>query len=213
MPPADAFLRDIYNVIVSGLDHELYKYVLELYGTPSYRDTMMAWFLSGATTDQIVQGSGVTAEVLAVFERLFIDSSVFRNKLEWRAYAEFYAAHCCFDDVGKKQVQIATLEGPIPLLAYWKIGNEIIRITDEEILSTQLMLAHIKALAARNVSVTTPEAKEAFRWGQFAVNTAQRRNSLDDTSEIEVDAIVAIQRRKATVEAQEVGINLADIKH
>jgi hypothetical protein len=36
---------------------------------------------------------------------------------------------------------------------------------------------------------------------------------LDDTGEIEVDAIVAIQRRKSTVEAQEVGLTLADIQH
>lgn len=213
MPPEDAFLRDIYNVIMQDLDHEIYKYVLELYGTPSYRDTMIAWFLSGATTDQIVQGSEVHPDALAVFEKLFIDASVFRNKLEWRAYADYYAANCCHSDAGKKQIKIAILEGPIPLLAYWKKGNEIIKVTDEEVLSSQLVLAHIKSLAARNASVTDPTAKEAFKWGQFAVNTAQRRNALDDNSEIEVDAIVAIQRRKATVEAQEIGLNLEEIQH
>jgi len=213
IPPTDAFLLDIYNVIVQGLEHELYQYALELYGTPQYRDTLMAWFLSGATTEQIIQGTRIAPDVLAAFEKLFIDTSVFRNKLEWRSFAEYYVAHCCHDDAGKQQVKMAILEGPIPLLSYWKLGNEIIKLTDEEVLSTQLVLAHIKALTARNATVTAPEAKEAFRWGQFAVTTAQRRNTLDDNSEVEVDAIVAIQRRKATVEAQEVGLDLADIKH
>ena len=31
MLPADAFLRDIYNVIQGELDHETYKYVLDIY--------------------------------------------------------------------------------------------------------------------------------------------------------------------------------------
>ena len=78
-PPSDAFLRDIYSVIVEGLDHEIYKYALEIYCVPQYRDTMVAWFLSGATTEQIIQGSQVDPDTLAAFEKLFIDSSVFRK--------------------------------------------------------------------------------------------------------------------------------------
>jgi len=212
-PPADIFLRDVYSVMQGTLEHEVYQYVLEIYSTPPFRDTMVAWFLSGANTEQIIQGSDVHAEALAGFEKLFLDSSTFRNKMEWRAYAEYYVANCCHDEVGQKQVKMAALEGPIPLLSFWKKGNEIIRVTDEEILSQQAVMAHVKATAARNASITDPTAKEAFKWGQFAVNTAQRRNVLHEVSDVEVDAIVAIQKRKATVEAQELGLNIADIKH
>lgn len=212
-PPEDAFLLDVYNVMAGILKHDVYQYALEIYAVPTFRDTMVAWFLSGASVDQMIQGSGVHAEALGAFEKLFIDSSTFRNKLEWRAYAEYYVANCCYNAAGEKQVKMAALEGPIPLLSYWRKGNELIRLSDEEILTQQALLAHVKALTARNASVTDPAAKEAFRWGQFAVATAQRRNVLHDTSEVEVDAIVAIEKRKATVEAQEIGLDLADIKH
>jgi len=188
-------------------------YVLELYTVPQFRDTMVAWFLSGATTEQIVQGSHVNMDALAAFEKLFVDSAAFRNKMEWRAYAEYYVANCCFNEIGEKQVKMGTLEGPIPLLSYWRQGNEIIKLSDEEIMSQQVMLAHVKALAARNASVTDPAAKEAFKWGQFAVAVAGRRNVLHAETDSEVDAIVAIQKRKATLAAQELGLDLADIKH
>ena len=74
-------------------------------------------------------------------------------------------------------------------------------------------MAHVKSLTARNASVTDIAAKEAYKWGQFAVATAQRRSSLQDTSEVEMDAIVAIQKRKATLEAEEAGLALSDILH
>ena len=213
IPPEDAFLRDVYSVMLGELKHEVYVYALELYTVHQFRDTMMAWFLSGATTEQILQGSGVDIDALAAFEKLFIDATTFRNKMEWRAYAEYYVANCCYNEIGEKQVKMGTLEGPIPLLSYWRIGNELIKITDEEIMSQQVMVAHIKALAARNASVTDPVAKEAFKWGQFAVAAAGRRNVLHDVTDSEVDAIVAIQKRKATLEAHEIGLDLADIKH
>ncbi len=212
-PPNDPFLLEVYNVIIGATKNEIYHYALEIYQIHTQRDTMVAWLISGATMAQMMQGSGVTAEAIAVFEKLFMDSEAFRNKMEWRAYAEHYVANCCADDRGGQQVKMASLEGPIPLLSFWRKGNELIRITDEEIMSQQAMLASVKALAARNASVTDPAAKEAFKWGQFAVATAQRRNLLTDTTEVEIDAIVAIQKRKATVEAQEIGLVLADIKH
>lgn len=188
-------------------------YVLELYTVRQFRDTMVAWFLSGANHTQIRQGSEVDLDAIAIFEKLYVDSTAFRNKMEWRAYAEYYVTNCCYDEMGEKQVKMGALEGPLPLLSFWRKGNEIILLTDEEIMSQQAMMAHVKALAARNASVTDPAAKEAFRWGQFAVAVAGRRNVLNDTTDAEVDAIVAIQKRKATVEAQEIGLDLADIKH
>jgi len=213
IPPSDTLLKDIYNVILGELSHETYKYIIEMYKVPQQRDTLVAWFLSGANMGQIKQGSGVDQEALAAFELMFIDSASFRNKMEWRAYSEYYVAHCCADEMGQKQVKMGVLEGPIPLLAFWKKGNEEIKLTDTEILTQQALLAYVKSLAARNASITDPEAKEALRWGQFAVSSAARRNILNDTTETEVDAIMAIKRRRATLEAKEAGLSLADIAH
>lgn len=212
-PPSDEFLRDIYNVILGELDHETYKYVLEMYMEGTQRDTLVAWFLSGANIEQIIQGSGVVEDALKVFERLFVDPEAFRNKMEWRAYAEYYALNCCANENGQKQIKMGVLEGPIPLLAFWKRGNELIKITDTEIMSQEAILAYVKSLAARNASILDPEAKEALRWGQFAVSSAARRNILNDTSEVEVDAIVAIRKRRATVDSLDIGLSLDEIGH
>ena len=86
-------------------------------------------------------------------------------------------------------------------------------LSDQEILTQQVILAHTKALAARNAGITDQEAKEAFKWGQFAVSTAARRSNIQDTGELETDAIVAIQKRKATLDAGEAGLELSEIYH
>ena len=211
--PEDSFLRDIYNVIEGNIEHKLYKYVLSMYYTHRERDTLIAWFISGADLPQIMQGTGVTADALNIFEKLYIDPEAFRNKMEWRAYAEYYVSECCADETGEKQVKIGVLEGPIPLLYFWQRGNEVIRISDTEVLTQQTLLAYVKATAARNASITDPESKEALRWGQFAVSSAAKRNLLNDPADVEVDAIVAIQKRRATLEAQEAGLDIADIAH
>ena len=88
VPPADALLRDVYNVITGESQHETILYVIELYQTLRSRDTLVAFFLSGADFPQILQGSGVDIDALRLFEQLYIDSSVFRNKMEWREYAD-----------------------------------------------------------------------------------------------------------------------------
>ena len=46
MPPDDAFLRDVYNVMIGKSEHEGIMYALELYITHEYRDTLIAFFLS-----------------------------------------------------------------------------------------------------------------------------------------------------------------------
>ncbi len=212
-PPADAFLRDVYNVIVGESDHEIIHYALELYHTPRFRDTLMAFFLSGATMLQVMQGTGVAADTLMVFEKLFINLDVFRNKMEWRAFAEHYVAKCCADEDGETQVKKAIIDGPITLLVHWRIGEEPVFLSDKEILTQQALLAHTKSMAAWNARLTDAESKEAYRWGQFAVSTAQRRNNINDNSDVETDAIVAIQKRKATLEANEAGLALSDILH
>ncbi len=212
-PPEDALLRDVYNVILGESKHETIMYVLELYHTHKSRDTLVAFFLSGAELPQIMQGTGVDADALRMFEQLFIDSTVFRNKMEWRAYAEYYVDQCCADENGQLQVKKGHLDGPITLMAHWAKGNEVITLTDQQILTQQALMAHTKALAARNAGITDIEAKEAYRWGQFAVNTAQRRSNLQDTADVEMDAIVAIQKRKATLEAEEAGLSLSEILH
>jgi hypothetical protein len=189
------------------------EYVFELYDDHPSRDTLVAFFLSGATMAQIVQGTGIDSDTLATFEKLFIDITVFRNKLEWRAFAEHYVEECCANEAGEAQIKKGILDGPIALLAHWRVGNEMIFLSDQEILTQQVLLAHMKALTARNAGVTSAEAKEAFKWGQFAVNTATRRSTLRDTSEIETDAIVAIQKRKATMDAKEAGLEPGEILH
>lgn len=213
IPPDDALCRQVYSVMRGELEHSTIRYALEIYQNPSYRDTVMAFFLSRADTNQIVQGTGVDADTLSVFEKLFIDSDTFRNKMEWRAYAEFYEARCCYNDSGKEQVKIGVLNGPIALVLHWHQGNEKIELSDATIITQQLRLAIMKSLVSRNASVTDAEAKEAFKWGQFAVNAALRRSTMKGGAEIETDAVMAIRKRKSTLSINETGMKPSDFLH
>ena len=211
--PADSFCREVYSVMNGTLELEPIIYALDIYENPSYRDTLIAFFLSGANTSQMMQGTRVDADTLSAFEKLFIDINVFRNKMEWRSYAEYYEANCCADEKGREQIKIGVLNGPIGLILHWHIGNEQIVLSDHEILTQQLRLAFVKSMVSRNASVTDSEAKEALKWGQFAVGAALRRSTLKGNTEIETDAIMAIKQRKSTMTIEETGMTAADFLH
>jgi len=206
-------MRRVYSVIHDEAEDEHIQYVVELYLDPRQRDSLMAFFLSGATLEQAEKGLGVDIDVLTMFKALYADMSVFRNKMEWRYYAEEYATTMCYDTAGEEQVKGGVLYGPTFLMMFWASGSEDVPISEREIITTQMKMAYIKAFAAKNVSITTAEAKEAYKWGQFAVSSAKQRNTIKDTGDLETGAKVAIKQRKATMKADEAGLNLSDILH
>lgn len=212
-PPDDSFLRDVYSVIVNQMDYENIKYALELHMTPPYRDTIMAFFLSWATLEQVGQGTGIALDVLSIFEKLFIDRAVFRNKLEWKSYVLFYADKCCHDDAGRDQVMKGATEGPLSLLQHWRVGNESLFPSKWDLVSDFIMIAYEKAIIARNSSILSEAAKEAYKWSALTLKTLQVQEGLKDIRHGALEAHTAIEQRESTLKVTDLGIQPADIAH
>lgn len=211
-PPQDDFQLKVYNVIIGESLDPFMTHVLEIHEMPQFRDTMTAFFLSGATLDQIHIGLKVDMETLAAYEKLFFDRSAFRNRMEERFYAEMYLDSESFSDDGRQQIKCGLLYGVYSLLERW-MGGDIIEIPAREVASKFIMTAFNKAQIAKNSSINSPEAREAFKWGVSSVRTTIEKDAMKDADNIETNALVAIQKRKATLTPQEAGIPLDQILH
>ena len=212
-PPTDAFELRIYNVLIGEVNDETVQYVLDMHRVPYQRDTLMAFFLSNATLDQIQTGLGVDLSSAELFETLFIDRSVFRNKMEWRMFAKYYAATFCEDDATRKQLESGVAKGPHLLMSYWCHGNEQVDIPDQLIAHQLQMVAYEKALVAKGAAITSAEAREAKQWGAAAMRNILDRANMKTQNDLETDAIIAIQKRKATLTAAEANLDLGEILH
>lgn len=211
--PEDPFLRDVYSVVKGTYQDKEIHEALYLYHVPYERDVIIAFFLSGATLDQIRYGLGISVDVLRPFATLFIDMKTFRNKIEWRLYAKYYADNCCIPDV-KKQLEVGLSHGPHILMHHWTMGSDVLEIPEREILSRWTMTAYSKAMIARDASINSAAAKEAFKWGAMAVKSVMElRNMRTEASDTNLDAVLAIKKRRDVLEPKELGISIADIAH
>lgn len=215
-PPEDPFLLQAYEVAngttdpaeASAIEEALY-----LYHVPYERDVVIAFLLSGASLQQTHYGLGISLESLANFEALFMDRKTFKNKIEWRLYAQYYAAQRVVPEV-KQMLLSGMAHGPAVLMDHWTMGNDVMEVPEREIVSRWAMTAYSKALVARGANVTSQEAKEAFKWGAMAIKSvSELRNTRAETNGAGMDALLAIEKRRVVVSPKELGISLTDIGH
>jgi hypothetical protein len=211
-PPEEVFLREVYDVITGAKPDDIIREALYLFHVPYERDTLVSFFLSGATLNQILYGTGVRIEVLRVFESLFMDRTQLKNKMEWRLYGKYYAANKATDDV-RRQIEVGLAYGPSVLMDYWTMGNDVMEIPEKEILSRWTMTAYSKAMVARGSSVNSAAAKEAFKWGAIAVKSVMELRNAKTDNDTSMDAVLAIEQRKNVVNPKELGVPLTDIMH
>lgn len=211
--PEDPFLAEVYSVYRGENDSRAIQEALYLYHVPYERDVVIAFLLSGATLQQTHYGLNIALEILANFENLFMDRKTFKNKIEWRLYAQYYLAHKAVPEA-RQMLQAGMAHGPSVLMDHWTMGNDIMDVPEREILSRCAMTAYTKALVARECSVTSLEAKEAFKWGAMAIRSiAELRNTRAETGDTQMDALLAIEKRRVVVPPKELGISLTDIGH
>jgi len=209
--PADPFLRKVYSVMKGKEEHQSVAEALDLIENISHRISVTAYFLSGADIEQISRSLLISPDTLTVFGKLCIDTSVFRNKLEWNDYVVSYVKHYCADNERlKKEVQCAVTIGPIALEKYWQRGNEKLAITDKDLTRKVLETALEKAVLAVGSSINSNESREALKWGRFAVSIAPVHNNMKDTQELEDGAWAVIEKRREAKRPQDTDIGEVD---
>ena len=217
LPPEDPLLLRVYSVMVGDVVDDDVQYAIDKINEPQDRDAIVAYLLSGADPQTIADSLWISRkEVIEIFALLYMDLSTFRDKLEHLRFCEYYLAHVCDpeDHRNKALIQQGISHGPKALELWWKRAGDHVAVAREDITDAVLRMAFTNAMAAKDVSVTSPVAKEAHRWVRTAMDTLEVRDhdkGLDDDS---LDALVAIDRQlESTKTPEEAGLNPEEILH
>ena len=215
-PPADPFLLSVYNVITGTTKDDTISYALDLINEPQDRDSIVAFLLGGATYEGVATTLWIeSVATVEIFAQLYMDSSVFRNKLEHLRYCEYYLESICPEDDERNQALIrqGISHGPKSLELWFKRAGDVVHVSKEDITNAVLQMAFTNALAAKDVSVISPIAKESHRWVKTALDAITARDEHDRDTSDELDAILAIEKHLAAKSPEAAGIVPEEIMH
>lgn len=210
--PKDTFLAEVCEVYLDRTKDEVLAEVIEYIEDDFYRDTLMAFFLSGMAIEKIATFLRFNLKTLSYFEMLMVNPCEFRNKLDIFWYAEKYVDNCD-NERGKQIVKAGIQLGPFGLLNQFPHGDEEIEIDTKMITRRMLQIAYTMTQLARGNPITSAQSKEALKWSGLAsraVKEAERVGA--DTTETD-RALLAVEERKLVRSANEAGIIPGDILH
>lgn len=212
--PDDVFIRRVCHVLRGTLRDEDIEEALYIHNVPFERNTLIAFIVCGASFSQIVQALGVKESVAHVFEKLFLDRSTFKNKMEWRMYVKYYIQNCGSKELAT-QIEAGMVHGPLVLVDRWTMGQDApLELPARDMISKWAMTSYSKAMVARSAPITSQAAKEAFKWGAMAVKSIAEWQAIATAEATDApNALVAIEQRKASFTPDEVGINVDTIEH
>lgn len=211
-PPKEPFLKAVYDVMLGNITNEDIAETLELIKIPEYREPLVAYFLSGASIKEMSDNLRIDVKILRNFEKLMMDRTAFKHKLHWRLYAEKFAENCETEE-GQKLVRSGMLMGPMAIAFHLQHGNERITVSDKELAEKLAQTSFFKGVIAKGAPVTSAEAREAFRWSQLHMKQVAAKKNIDDSDDLETDALAAIERFVSTKTPEEVGVKTDEILH
>ncbi len=203
-PPLDGLLEKLYTVIMNAdskgnlvetPDNWRLIYVLQLINNPQHKYSLIAYFISGATVEQIANGLQIDKDVVTMFGSLVIDMSAFRNKLELKDYVVHLEDTCPDDDV-RTEIKCGYLYGPAYLGIVWQHGNESIQLREKDITKAMLLMGFEKGMLAKNAPLESSASREVLKWHSQLLKTIPVHNNIDESDDLMEEAIVSIERRK-----------------
>jgi len=210
--PTEPFLKAVYDVMLGNIENEVIEETLELIRIPEYREPVMAYFLSGATIEEMAKNLNMSKKVLENFEKLMIDRKVFKHKLHWKRYAAKYAESCETEE-GTSLVNSGMLMGPMAIAFHLQHGNETITVSDKDLSEKLAQTSFFKGIVAKGTPVTSAEAREALRWSQLHMKQVAAKANIDDSDELEMSALAQIDRFVTTKTPEEIGVKPEEILH
>jgi hypothetical protein len=214
--PSDPFIKSVYNVMVGTTQDDTIQYAIDKIEEQRDRDSIVAYILSGASHEVIAESLWINSvPVVDVFAKLYMDISVFRDKLEHLRYCEYYLENICPEDDERNQALIrqGISHGPKALELWFKRSGDDVSIAKEDITNAVLQMAFTNAIAAKDVSVTHPIAKESHRWVKTALDAISVRDEHNGLGDDELDAMLTIKKHLSAKSPQDAGITPEDIMH
>lgn len=210
--PKDAFLAKVCDTYKDRKKNEKLAELIGYIENDYYKDTLVAFFLSGMPVEDISKTLRMDLETLSYFEYLVVNPAEFRSKLDIFWYAGKYVEEC-ENERGKEIVKSGVQLGPSGLTYQFMHGNEEIEIDTKKIARSMLQASFVMTQLVRGNSITSAQSKEALKTMGIAsklIKEAERVGA--DTTE-EAEAILAIEERKAARTPTQAGIPVNEILH
>jgi hypothetical protein len=151
------------------------EYAYDLFSNVQHRATMDAFILAKTPADKIKECLEIGIPTIVTYHELFMDATVFRNKLELLSYAHDYDG----DETTKALVLAGVRHGPAYLM--WSLGSQ--QELDPRAVVRQAMTdTYFRSMAHKGNSLTSLVAKEAHRWAASSIRTAQIVEQIDPRS-------------------------------
>jgi len=201
---ADPLLQKVDAVRNGKLKDDEVEYVLDLIENPDHKDSVIAFLLSGAEISVISTWLYIPVSVLDLFCELCFNKSEFRNKLEIRSYAKYYAQSMA-QLANADLIASAILLGPEYMMYHFQQGSEKVSMDPRDFARNLINQAFHMSRVARGNSINSPATKEALRWLNTAAKllTGYDKVPGDADSDDDNEAMVAIESVRLTKSQEE----------
>lgn len=202
-----AALQDIYDGAACPLD--LVQYAHDLHEDEEHRAVLDAFLLTRCPLSEIVQVLEIEAPVIETYMFLFMDTTVFRNKLEIISFAARYENN----NYGKELVKTAVQVGSDYL--HWAYGKPRDDIDPRTIIRRTMLDSYFRGMAHKGNGLTTGVTKEAHKWWATAIKNAEltERMSPSTAKQAVEELRIALGQQDETVAPDDFEVPLADILH
>lgn len=187
----------------------LVQYAFDLHEEEEHRAILDAFLLTRCPVSELKGLFDIEPDVLETYMFLFMDVSVFRNKLEIISYASRYESSA----YGKELVKTAVQVGPDYL--YWAYGKPRSNIDAREIINRTMIDSYMRGMAHKGNGLTTGVTKEAHKWWATAIKNAELTERMNpSTAKQAVEELrIALGQRDETVAPDNFDVPLSEILH
>jgi len=214
--PSDLIVKRVLDVFTGKSTDKTVTYVIDKIQEPTDRDSIVAFILSGASAEEITTALWIPhPEAISLFMNLYLDTTVFRDKLDHLRYCEYYLKHVCAENDERNQALIrqGMSHGSKILSLWWQRANDVVTLDGADLTSKVLNVAYTNAIIAKDVSVTSATAREAHKWVKTALDTMSVRDNYSRDNDTDLDAVLAIQKHMGTKTPDDLGLKIEDIIH
>jgi hypothetical protein len=209
--PDDYRMRQLLEILEgSATETPTIRYAFDLFKDAEHRTVLDAFMLARCPTSLISTALEIPVEVIDAYAHLFMDMSVFRNKLEVLSYAKDYPG----GPYAREMTRTAVTVGYEYLL--WTYGNPTEDVVDSRYIVRKTMIdAFFRGQAHKGNALTSAMAKEAKAWTGMAVANAALIEKIDPrTAKAAVNELrIAIEGKDSTLTPDTAPVPVEDILH
>lgn len=152
-------------------------YAFELYQEPRHRQALDAFSLALAPPAVIQEVTEIPVAVIKVYQYLFMDTGVFRNRLERFSFAADYATiYGCEEHVGER-MRTAVTAGVDYLR--WVYASPNPDANPKQIIRDSMLDSFYRSMVHKGNSLISGVSKEAVKWMQTSVKFARMLEDID----------------------------------